>query len=414
MRKKSNILFLAFIMLLLSVSVLPGQETKVNIAVLDLEPTGISNPNAEFLSNRLRTELFETGEFQVIEREKMNEILTEQGFQQSGCTSVECAIEIGQLLNVAVMTAGNIGKIDDLYSISVRMIDVKTGAIIKTATRDFEGKLSEVLTDIIPDIASELASFEAGKSITTDNNPDNEQKKDPQSNQKKESFRRIGVLLLGGFSTLTYTNDGNEKIDELNAYIAPDIDELPGHYLLGMEFRYAISRRWRLKLGFVAENQFSPWQASLTNYTPDNNTQDNFQTLQVERKNRFINTYIGVNYAIWNSPDHYDLYVGFDIGNTTYTSEIIYSYLLSDDTEKSGDNSYEYTGVTWKLVVGGTYFVSKAVSLGMSILFKNIKPFDTSDQHISSDFPDELKPVFLPEEINATGIQFTFYLGYHF
>ena len=71
MNNRSKILFVALILLLVSISVLPGQETKVNIAVLDLDPTGIANPDADFLSDRLRTELFETGEFQVIERTKM-------------------------------------------------------------------------------------------------------------------------------------------------------------------------------------------------------------------------------------------------------------------------------------------------------------------------------------------------------
>ena len=402
--------FLSLVYLLVSISMLQGQETRVNIAVIDLDPTGIANSDADFLSNRLRTELFETGEFQVIEREKMNEILTEQGFQQSGCTSVECAVEIGQLLNVAVMTAGNIGKIEDLYSISVRMIDVKTGAIIKTATRDFEGKLSEVLTDIIPEIASELASYEVGKTVTTNN----EQRSDAQSGQKNESFRKFGVLLMGGFSTLTYTTKINEEIQEINATLAPDIEELSGHYLLGLELRYAFNQRWQVKLGFVAENMLSPWQVSLSNYSPFNTILDLFANLQIERTNRFVNTYLGLNYAIWTSPGKYDIYLGVDIGNTTYSSEITYSSTSPDDANMDDSTIYEYNSFTFKLAFGGTYFVSKAVSLGMSIIFKSVQPFDTSDQTMASDLPEELKPFFLPEEINASGIQFTLYLGYHF
>ena len=144
MLKKVGVIILVFI-----VSLCQAQESKMNIAVIDLDPTGISNNEAQFLSDRLRTELFETGKFQVVEREKMNTILKEQGFQQTGCTTVECAIEIGQLLNVTVMVAGSIGQIEEIYSLSIRMIDVQTGAIIRTATRDYEGKLSEVLTDVI-------------------------------------------------------------------------------------------------------------------------------------------------------------------------------------------------------------------------------------------------------------------------
>ena len=136
MIKYLNIFILIFI-----ITASQAQDIKTNIAVIDLDPTSISKNESQFLSDRLRTELFETGKFQVVEREKMNAILDEQGFQQTGCTSVECAIEIGQLLNVSVMVAGSIGKIEEIYSLSIRMIDVQTGAIIRTATRDYEGKL---------------------------------------------------------------------------------------------------------------------------------------------------------------------------------------------------------------------------------------------------------------------------------
>ena len=93
-----SINYIVCLIILFITGICTGQ--RVNIAVLDLDPTGVSAEDSRFLSDRLRTELFETGSFQVIEREKMEEILSEQGFQNTGCTSVECAVEIGQLLNV--------------------------------------------------------------------------------------------------------------------------------------------------------------------------------------------------------------------------------------------------------------------------------------------------------------------------
>ena len=84
MIKYLNIFILVFI-----ITASQAQDIKTNIAVIDLDPTSISNNESQFLSDRLRTELFETGKFQVVEREKMNAILDEQGFQQTGCTSVE-------------------------------------------------------------------------------------------------------------------------------------------------------------------------------------------------------------------------------------------------------------------------------------------------------------------------------------
>ena len=36
----------------------------------------------------------------VIEREMMEEIIKEQGFQQSGCSTDECMVEVGKLIGV--------------------------------------------------------------------------------------------------------------------------------------------------------------------------------------------------------------------------------------------------------------------------------------------------------------------------
>ncbi len=73
---------------------------QTTIAVIDLEGIGISKDETNLLTNRLRNELVKTKAFRVVERQEMSKILKEQKFQASGCTSTECAVEIGQLLGV--------------------------------------------------------------------------------------------------------------------------------------------------------------------------------------------------------------------------------------------------------------------------------------------------------------------------
>lgn len=55
------------------------------------------NLEAKALTNRFRDELVTTDKYKVIERGKMDEILQEQAFQQTGCTSDECAVEVDHL-----------------------------------------------------------------------------------------------------------------------------------------------------------------------------------------------------------------------------------------------------------------------------------------------------------------------------
>ena len=105
-------------------------------AVIDLEGRGISTIEAQTLTDRMRSELVKTGAVTVVERGQMQQILGEQDFQLTGCTSDECAVEIGQMLGVTKMVAGSIGKIGATYTVDLRNIDVATGAILTTMTRN--------------------------------------------------------------------------------------------------------------------------------------------------------------------------------------------------------------------------------------------------------------------------------------
>ncbi|MBN2278984.1 MAG: DUF2380 domain-containing protein [Candidatus Marinimicrobia bacterium] len=131
----------------------PVQKPKIqwqgsisNIAVLNLDAFGISEPEVRALTNRLSIELFNTGRFSILERNQMEEILQEQGFQQTGCTSSECAVEAGRLLNVEQMVTGSISKVGGIYSVEVRLIDVETGKIVAVGVEDIQGGIEEVLT----------------------------------------------------------------------------------------------------------------------------------------------------------------------------------------------------------------------------------------------------------------------------
>jgi len=132
---------------------------QTNIAVIDFTNINVLSGDTKALTDRLRTELFSTGKFQVIERDKMENILREQSFQISGCTSDACAIEAGQLLNVEQIIAGSISRVGSIFSISARVIDVEKGNIIKTATYDYQGQIEDLLKTGMKNIAYQLAGL---------------------------------------------------------------------------------------------------------------------------------------------------------------------------------------------------------------------------------------------------------------
>ncbi|MFA4907871.1 MAG: PEGA domain-containing protein [archaeon] len=140
-------------------------DEQLNIAVLDFEGIGISEPESRTLTNRLRTILSGYPQYQLIERGKMDEILKEQSFQLSGCTSNECVVEIGRLLSVEQMIAGSFGLVGQTYTIDMRIIDIESGKVVKTSQINLRGKIDDVLefglknaVDKLLDVSKTMAS----------------------------------------------------------------------------------------------------------------------------------------------------------------------------------------------------------------------------------------------------------------
>lgn len=153
MKLLKRIIFIGFLFLP-SLGV-PGNRTQ--IAVLNLETPALDAGAGLVLSDRLRSELVGTGAFRVIEREKMNTILREQGFQRSGCTSDACAVEIGKILNISKICAGSVGRVGSIYTVNLRLIDVHSGEIMISLTADCEGPVETLLTETMKKLAAELA-----------------------------------------------------------------------------------------------------------------------------------------------------------------------------------------------------------------------------------------------------------------
>ena len=157
-----------FLPVLFALFALVSGETKPNIAVIDLTGSGLSPSDLVTLSNRLRTELFETQKFIVVERGQMETILKEQGFQQTGCTDAACAVEAGQLLNVDRIIVGSIDKISRVYSINLRAVSVKDGSIVQNVKNDLvDAEIEDLMLRGLRKAARCLAGLDTTEEIAT-------------------------------------------------------------------------------------------------------------------------------------------------------------------------------------------------------------------------------------------------------
>lgn len=123
-------------------------ESKITVAVLDFEPRGISQLEAQTLTDRFSTEITSTNRAILVARNAIGEIMQEQGYSEAECTSEECAAEIGALLGVEFMISGAIGKLGDTYTIDAKMFEVATGAAEKTINTTYTGPVDGLITEI--------------------------------------------------------------------------------------------------------------------------------------------------------------------------------------------------------------------------------------------------------------------------
>jgi len=391
------------LLILVSISCVYAQNAKQTIAVLELNPTGIAPADAQFLTDRLRSELFKTGAFQVVERDKMNAILQEQGFQRTGCTTVECAVEIGQLLNVKIIVAGSIGKIEELYSISLRMIDVQSGMIIKTATQDYHGKLSQVLTDVIPQIASDLAKEEQKSAIEK---VDTEKK---EAGTKGQTSKKFGVQFKAGMAFLGYTKDANDAIARAaNPEYFPD--RYSNHSNFALEAVYFVSFRWQIKLSIGIERMLDNWVNEKYFVARASNIK-NFS-----HRFKFNNSSLGINYFLIRRAEKFDWYVGADMGSMQLNSHV--NSLTTTDVVF--DKTYTYNAFAFKLAMGTGYFINKSLRIGCELGLQFTDTFDLSGQQIfptgyTLTIPNQIEQdILLLKKFNGSGVLLNLTLGYYF
>ena len=120
-------------------------EERMNIAIAEFSGRNVSSMEAAIVSDFLRGELVKSEQFNVLDRQNMEKVLNEQKFQLNECTTEECAVQMGRLLNVKKIVSGSLSKLLDKYYITINIIDVETGKI-EYADKDSAYNADEIST----------------------------------------------------------------------------------------------------------------------------------------------------------------------------------------------------------------------------------------------------------------------------
>ena len=110
------------------------------------------------VSNVLEAEIIKTKKYKIVERTNMQFVLAEQKLKAGGLTGddPDKALELGTLISVDTILIGGVFKTKKNYIISVKIVDVRTGEVLKseseTATDEYNfrtacKRLAKKITD---------------------------------------------------------------------------------------------------------------------------------------------------------------------------------------------------------------------------------------------------------------------------
>lgn len=172
MLKKLIILYMSFYMILpgiIPVNVAYAQDNgKYTIAILNMDAKGVSQVEAEVLSERLRSHVSQLinspeytaakdkDQYLIVEQTQIDRIFEQFEIQNTGCVSDSCAIEFGKMLQVDRIIIGQVGRVGNTYSVSARIIDVESRKSIATADRQHRGSIDDVMSSVIMEVGNEL------------------------------------------------------------------------------------------------------------------------------------------------------------------------------------------------------------------------------------------------------------------
>ena len=225
MKRKNVPFILAAIVFLLAFSAAGYCNEKPTCAVLMFYPDVASTEMNEsrYLSEQYADILSRVGLFEVINHKDVTRMLEEKKTANinQACASKDCALAVGQMLNVDYAIYGVIGHIGNLSSLETGLVNVKNENEAQRAVTDFEGSQQE-FADTAPseNIKSlfGVTNLPGKQAVIKEETvrsaepvvPENQQAQMAQEEQNAEPVENGKNLYIGPRIGVGATNDGVE------------------------------------------------------------------------------------------------------------------------------------------------------------------------------------------------------------
>ncbi len=137
------------------------ERAKKRIAVLQIGARDDLASTGRIIRSTLEYRLFQTGFYDVLERDQVDLILKEKKQKETSCTDRECAAEIGSLISADYVIIGSLNRSKE-YDISIKVVNVNRNTIVVNLVRS-RGSLEKIKS-----FSEELAEEVHGKLLDLD------------------------------------------------------------------------------------------------------------------------------------------------------------------------------------------------------------------------------------------------------
>lgn len=133
-------------------------EELPRVAVITFKASGTSEAEAIAASDKFSAELSKTKQYNVLDRANIAALMQELEFTNSDMADQSTALKMGKMLGAENIVFGTVAKMGDLYTVSVKEIEVETTRIVKAEMGESDKGFKKILKKAIPAMVESMTA----------------------------------------------------------------------------------------------------------------------------------------------------------------------------------------------------------------------------------------------------------------